>query len=104
MHAVFFAEGHDFQGGDEANVDYVPLSADTVQLVQTGTQLVSASFVTPYPPGFPVIVPGQIITPEILCFFQHIKVKEIHGFDFERGFKVFRAAYLNTLNPVPAEK
>jgi arginine decarboxylase len=93
-----------FQGGDEANVDYVPLSADTVQLVQTGTQLVSASFVTPYPPGFPVIVPGQIITPEILCFFQHIKVKEIHGFDFERGFKVFRAAYLNTLNPVPAEK
>jgi arginine decarboxylase len=79
-----------FAGGDEANITYVPLSAETVEQVQAGMVWVSASFVTPYPPGFPVIVPGQIITPEILGFFQHIKVKEIHGFNFEHGFKVFR--------------
>lgn len=90
-----------FQGGDEANVDYIPLSAATVQAVQAGRIWVSASFVTPYPPGFPVIVPGQIITVEILGFFQHIKVKEIHGFDFERGFKVFQEACLTRLTALP---
>lgn len=86
-----------FEGGNDANVGYVSLSAETVLQVQAGKMLVSASFVTPYPPGFPVIVPGQIITPEILCFFQHIKVKEIHGFSFEHGFKIFRDDYLQKL-------
>lgn len=83
-----------FEGLDEAQVTYVPLSLDTLQQVQAGRQWVSTSFVTPYPPGFPVIVPGQVITPEIVRFFQHIKVKEIHGFCFERGFKVFSDDYL----------
>lgn len=86
-----------YQGVDEANVDYLPLSADTLQQVQSGMSWVSASFVTPYPPGFPVLVPGQIITAEILCFFQHIKVAEIHGYSFERGFRVFRDEYLAQL-------
>ncbi len=83
-----------YQGIEDENVEYLPLSADSLQRVQAGQQWVSASFVTPYPPGFPVIVPGQIITAEILIFFQHIKVKEIHGFHFERGFKVFSEAHL----------
>jgi arginine decarboxylase len=87
-----------FQGNDHACIDYVPLSTDTLDQVTAGRMLVSASFVTPYPPGFPVIVPGQIITAEILRFFQHIRVKEIHGFSFEHGFKVFRPDYLATLS------
>ena len=86
-----------FDGSDEANTEYMSLSAHTIQLVGRGRTLVSASFVTPYPPGFPVIVPGQIITVEMLRFFQHIKVKEIHGFDIERGFRIFRDAYLAQL-------
>jgi arginine decarboxylase len=83
-----------YQGEVEANVDFIALSSDTYAQVQSGRVWVSATFVTPYPPGFPVIVPGQIITTEILTFFQHIKVKEIHGFNFERGFKVFRDEHL----------
>lgn len=83
-----------FEGNDDAHVDYVALSLETVEQVQAGRVWVSASFVTPYPPGFPVLVPGQIITFEILCFFQHIKVKEIHGFNFELGFKVFSDTFL----------
>ena len=86
-----------YQGSDEANVVYVPLSAEILLQVQTGRILVSANFVTPYPPGFPVILPGQIITIEILIFFQHIKIKEIHGFDFTHGFKVFRDDYLDRI-------
>lgn len=86
-----------FQGHEEANIDYLPLSAESIAQVQAGKAWVSASFVTPYPPGFPVIVPGQIITAEILLFFQHIKVKEIHGYSHERGFKVFRDEHLARL-------
>ena len=86
-----------YQGINEENVEFVPLSSDTMQQMVSGQRWVSASFVTPYPPGFPVIVPGQIITPELLQYFQHIKVKEIHGYNFKRGFKVFRQAHLDKL-------
>jgi len=79
-----------YAGEQDANVCFISLSLETLAQAQAGKQWVSASFVTPYPPGFPVLVPGQIITADILTFFQHIKVKEIHGFDFERGFRVFR--------------
>jgi arginine decarboxylase len=50
---------------------------------------VSASFVTPYPPGFPVLVPGQIVSREILAYLRALDVKEIHGFDPEFGLRVF---------------
>jgi arginine decarboxylase len=85
-----------FEGGDEAHITYVPLSSETIDAVAAGKCWVSATFVTPYPPGFPVMVPGQLLTIEILRFFQHIKVKEIHGFSFELGFKVFRDDYLRS--------
>ncbi|MBF0273110.1 MAG: ornithine decarboxylase [Magnetococcales bacterium] len=90
------------QGDDEANVTYAPLSADTLLQVQGGRVLVSAAFVTPYPPGFPMIVPGQIITAEILDFFRHTRIGEIHGFDLEDGFKVFREEHLARLTGTPA--
>lgn len=86
-----------YQGLSDENVAFVPLSSDTFQRVADGQRLVSASFVTPYPPGFPVLVPGQIITTELLHYFRHIKVKEIHGFNFERGFKVFKQSHLDDL-------
>lgn len=40
---------------------------------------VAASFVTPYPPGCPVLVPGQIVTAGDLQFLLDITVKEIFG-------------------------
>ena len=95
-HASDIRSAH-YQGMIEAATEYVPLSANTVQQLKDGKVWVSASFVTPYPPGFPVIVPGQIITSEILTYFQHIKVKEIHGYNFEMGFKVFREEHLAML-------
>lgn len=85
-----------YEGMDESNITYFKLSANALEQTQAGNRWVSASFVTPYPPGFPAIVPGQIITSEILIFFQYLKVKEVHGFSFERGFKVFRNEYLES--------
>lgn len=89
-----------YEGADDALVTYVPLSSQTLEQVAAGRQWVSASFVTPYPPGFPVVVPGQIISQKIFDYFQHIKVKEIHGFSAERGFKVFTDAHLSKSPPV----
>jgi arginine decarboxylase len=83
-----------FDGLTEGHAAYVSLSNDTLARVSAGQQWVSASFVTPYPPGFPVLVPGQIITTEILHYFQNCKVREIHGFHPELGFKVFTDTYL----------
>lgn len=57
--------------------------------IASGRELVSALFVIPYPPGFPILVPGQVISSEILKFMAALDVKEIHGFRPELGFRVF---------------
>ena len=40
----------------------------------------SANFVIPYPPGFPIMVSGQVISREIITFMRKLDVKEIHGY------------------------
>jgi arginine/lysine/ornithine decarboxylase len=42
-------------------------------------KLLSRVFVIPYPPGFPVLVPGQIITEAILDYLAKLDVSEVHG-------------------------
>ena len=63
-------------------------AAELARRVAAGEEMVSASFVTPYPPGFPVLVPGQVITEEILSFMSALDTREIHGFNAELGFRV----------------
>lgn len=58
-------------------------------MLEGGKELVSASFVIPYPPGFPVLVPGQVIDHEIVDFLLAIDVKEIHGYRPDLGLRVF---------------
>jgi arginine decarboxylase len=84
------------EGNCSDNTTYLPLSADTMNQVAQGKQWVSAAFVTPYPPGFAVLVPGQVLTLGVLNFFWHITIKEIHGYHFESGFKVFTDAYFES--------
>ena len=55
-----------------------------------GDAPVSAGFVTPYPPGFPVLVPGQVITGEVLDFMAVLDTREIHGYDARRGYRILR--------------
>lgn len=78
-----------FLAYDEANVDWVRLSLDTLRAVENGRELVSATFVIPYPPGFPVLVPGQVISPEIVAYLLALDVKEIHGHHPNYGLRVF---------------
>jgi arginine decarboxylase len=65
------------------------LADDIATRVEEGREVVSAMFVTPYPPGFPILVPGQVVTEEILAFMSALDTREIHGYLPEFGYRVF---------------
>ena len=66
------------------------LTPDEVeQRVQNGEQVVSTTYVTPYPPGFPVLVPGQVFSKQILSFMRSLDTPEIHGYRAESGYRVY---------------
>jgi arginine decarboxylase len=73
---------------DDSLCEYL-LHDELFDKVNAGDSVVSASFVTPYPPGFPVLVPGQVISPEVLSFIGGLDVKEIHGYREHLGYRVF---------------
>jgi arginine decarboxylase len=56
--------------------------------------LVSANFVIPYPPGFPIMVPGQVLTRETIDFMRKLDVKEIHGYNASEGLKLIKPSGL----------
>ena len=56
--------------------------------------MVSANFVIPYPPGFPIMVPGQVITAETITYMRKLDVKEIHGYQAAKGIKMLKPAAL----------
>ena len=75
-------------------IEFVPLQTQLLDDIKEGRELISASFVTPYPPGFPILAPGQRITYDILKYIQQLKIKEIHGYVPHKGLKVFKSSYL----------
>ena len=50
----------------------------------------AADFVTPFPTGFPIMVPGQVITADTLEFMRKLDVKEIHGYHAAQGLRLLR--------------
>jgi len=79
-----------FLAYDEAKCRYVSLLDDSFHVTEErGDVLVSAMFVTPYPPGFPILVPGQIVSRQIADFIRRLDVSEIHGYRPELGLRVF---------------
>jgi arginine decarboxylase len=87
----------DIRGGfyaayDAAGCEYIRLADPEIdRRLKDGPDLVSANFVIPYPPGFPIMVPGQVITQETIDFMRKLDVKEIHGYDAAEGLKLVRA-------------
>ncbi len=83
---------------DAAGCEYIRLAdAEIDRRLKSGPELVSASFVIPYPPGFPIMVPGQVITQETIDFMRKLDVKEIHGYDATEGLKLVRPEALAKL-------
>ncbi|MGB8419207.1 aminotransferase class I/II-fold pyridoxal phosphate-dependent enzyme [Paraburkholderia sp.] len=85
-----------FMSYDEENCEYLTM-AEVAKAIVAGREVVSALFVIPYPPGFPILVPGQVISSEILEFMQALDVREIHGYRPELGFRVFTDRALQQL-------
>lgn len=84
-----------FLAYDENACEYLPHLDDTIdKLMAAGRDIVSAIFVIPYPPGFPILVPGQVVSREILDFLRKLDVTEIHGLRPELGLRVFKEAAL----------
>lgn len=74
---------------DDENCSYILLNDSKLDdLIAQEAALISANFVIPYPPGFPILVPGQIITADVITFMRKLDVKEVHGFDAVKGLKV----------------
>jgi arginine decarboxylase len=73
---------------DERNCAYAKLQ-ECRERTRNGEELVSANFVIPYPPGFPVLVPGQVVRMDVLDFLLALDVKEIHGYRAEVGLRIF---------------
>lgn len=78
-----------FRGQRRGNIEYV-LGDDLRARVDAGEKPISAGFVTPYPPGFPVLVPGQVVSPEVLAFMKVLDTREIHGYDPLRGYRIIK--------------
>ena len=50
----------------------------------------TANFVFPYPPGFPIMVPGQGIVSSAITFMGKLDAKEIHGYHAAQGLKLLK--------------
>ena len=88
-----FYSAYDAQG-----CEYIRLADPEIdRRLKSGPELVSANFVIPYPPGFPIMVPGQVITQETIDFMRKLDVKEIHGYDATEGLKLVRPEALAKL-------
>ena len=80
-----------FMAYDEAHCEFVRLGSKEIdERLKHGPELVSANFVIPYPPGFPIMVPGQVITEATIAFMRKLDVKEIHGYHAAQGLKLLR--------------
>jgi arginine decarboxylase len=73
---------------DDTNCEY--LSGEQIEeRLDAGSDVVSATYVTPYPPGFPVLVPGQVFSHGILQFMRDLDTPEIHGYLPDFGYRVY---------------
>ncbi|OBG76134.1 amino acid decarboxylase, partial [Mycobacterium sp. E3298] len=87
MRSAFYA------GYEESDREHVLIGMAGRRLAE-GKTLVSTTFVVPYPPGFPVLVPGQVVSKEIIYFLAQLDVKEIHGYNPDLGLSVFTESAL----------
>ena len=93
MPAPMTPEG-DIRGGfyaayNAGGCEHIRLNDNEIdRRLRDGPPLVSANFVIPYPPGFPIMVPGQVLTHETIDFMRKLDVKEIHGYNAAEGLKL----------------
>lgn len=99
MRTAFFA------AYNEDDCEYIPLMDPQIdERLAKGPALVSANFVIPYPPGFPIMVPGQVIEADTIGFMRKLDVKEIHGYNATRGLKLIKLDAIAGGSAAPAAR
>ncbi|MEX2350392.1 MAG: aminotransferase class I/II-fold pyridoxal phosphate-dependent enzyme [Flavobacteriaceae bacterium] len=83
-----------FLAYNEENYEYIPIK-DCLPAMKNDRTLVASTFIIPYPPGFPVLVPGQVVSEEIIQFLTALDVSEIHGYRADLGLRIFKESVLN---------
>lgn len=86
-----------FLAYDGEACEHLRMDGSIAAAIEAGREVISASFVTPYPPGYPILVPGQVVSPEILGYLKALDVKEIHGYNPTFGLRVFRQEVVDNL-------
>jgi len=79
------------------NRRYIHLADALKEIKEKNKTLVCTNFIIPYPPGFPILVPGQVISESIIKFMQVLDIKEIHGYHDELGLPVFKEEVIEAL-------
>ena len=96
MRAAFYL------AADPAACEHVKINSKEMDdRLKNGPELVSAKFVIPYPPGFPIMVPGQVVTQETITFMRKLDVKEIHGYNASLGLELLKPSALAALKGKP---
>jgi hypothetical protein len=85
MRSAFYM-AYDHEGCEHVKL----MSPEIDKRLASGPPLVSAHFVIPYPPGFPIMVPGQVIKADTIEFMRKLDVKEIHGYDARKGLELLK--------------
>jgi arginine decarboxylase len=103
------SEGHMraayYMAYDAASREYIKLNDRKIdERLKNGPELVSAKFVIPYPPGFTIMVPGQVVTPETIAFMRKLDVKEIHGFNANKGLELLNPEALARHRGKPSQR
>lgn len=89
MRSAFFAAYQQDQ------CEHVKLSSHGIdRRLKEGPEMVSANFVIPYPPGFPIMIPGQVINAETVEFMRKLDVTEIYGYTSALGLKLLNPTSL----------
>jgi arginine decarboxylase len=85
-----------FEGYEPEHIEHYHIN-ELDEHVDAGETLVAASYVVPVPPGFPLLVPGQMLNRETLTFLQALNPNEIMGLDPDLGIRFFRKDYFERL-------
>jgi arginine decarboxylase len=85
-----------FLAYDGENCTHVKLHGKEIDDMVRDGRAVSAKFVIPYPPGFPIMVPGQVITEDTIEFMRKLDVKEIHGYQAALGLELIKPEKLRS--------
>jgi len=92
-----------YLAANPAACEYLKLNSKELDdRIRNGPEVVSAKFVIPYPPGFPILVPGQVITESTITFMRKLDVKEIHGYNAAMGLECLRPDALAALKGKPS--